>query len=124
MITYYAYYSNFQCYHIQTEFDAVKDEYELVRRKAKQQLKAAQKGTETPEGADLSDEYKEVSKSVYSGQIETKCTVYFLEVYVQYGKITLFSSDRLQYNCKRKVVQAAVIIFLNYEIFSTTFEFC
>ena len=27
-------------------------------------------------------------------------------------------------NCKWKVVQAAIIIFLNYEIFSTTFEFC
>ncbi|CAB3988453.1 structural maintenance of chromosomes 5-like [Paramuricea clavata] len=48
---------------LETEFDAVRDEYELVRRKAKQQLKAAQKATETPEGADLSDEYKELFKA-------------------------------------------------------------
>ena len=29
-----------------------------------------------------------------------------------------FSSDRLEYNCKQEVVEAAIIIFLNYEIFS------
>ena len=34
------------------------------------------------------------------------------------AKSHYFSSDRLQYNCKQKVVEAAIIIFLNYEIFS------
>ena len=43
-------------------------------------------------------------------------------------KTSLFSKDRfIQYtvaNCKHKVVQAAIIIFLNYKIFSTIFKFC
>jgi hypothetical protein len=44
----------------------VREEYEVVRRRAKQQLRVAQKATDTPEGADLSDEYKEVSESTQS----------------------------------------------------------
>ena len=48
---------------LETELDAVKDEYETVRKKAKQQLKAAQKATDTPEGTDLSDDYKELFKA-------------------------------------------------------------
>ena len=44
----------------------LKSDYDTVRKKAKQQLKVAQKATETPEGTDLSDEYKEVSKSTVS----------------------------------------------------------
>ena len=39
----------------------LKSDYDAVRKKAKQQLKIAQKATDTPEGTDLSDEYKGVS---------------------------------------------------------------
>ena len=39
------------------------------------------------------------------------------------AKLYYLSSDRLQYNCKRKVVRATMIIFLNHEIFLTPFKF-
>ena len=42
----------------------------------------------------------------------------YVTVHDDLAKSHYFSSDRLQYNCKRKVVEAAIIIFLNYEIFS------
>lgn len=42
----------------------LKADYDTVRKKAKQQLKIAQKATDTPEGTDLSDEYKGVSDYV------------------------------------------------------------
>ena len=40
-------------------------------------------------------------------------TLFSLEIHIDYSV-----------DCKQKVVQAAIIIFLNYKIFSTIFEFC
>ncbi|XP_028416800.1 structural maintenance of chromosomes protein 5-like [Dendronephthya gigantea] len=55
--------ANEQLVGLENEFEIVKEEYETVRKRAKQQLRVAQRATDTPEGSDLSDDYKELFKT-------------------------------------------------------------
>ena len=47
---------------LKNDFNKVKESYDNLRRRAKQQLKVAHQATDTPEGSELSPELKEVSR--------------------------------------------------------------